>query len=203
MGSSIQPVEETGLVIKVRGRNFICLRASPFLPDTRRMLPVGVWNESDTPTLFSPFSFLCTTCSSNRPVADAIGFPFFSRPCIITLILICCHPPSPLLRFVQSLSPIRTPSHNLLSVTPPSYLPSPPPFFTTLFLPISYQPHRDYLQPDLKVEAETENRISQSILSTLSISSIMQAIQLPSPIIPLFLEVSRVGIFDFFLFTFV
>ena len=44
------------------------------------MLPVGMWNESGALTLFSPFSFLCTTCSSNRPVADAIGCPFSLSP---------------------------------------------------------------------------------------------------------------------------
>ena len=122
----IQPIEETGLVIKVRGHNLICSCSSHFPPNTHWMLPVGMWNESDGPALYF-FSFflihhVCLTDQSQM-LSDFLPFSL-PRPCIIALILICCHPPSPLLRFVQSLSPIRAPSYNL-PVTPSSYLPSP------------------------------------------------------------------------------
>ena len=145
----MQPVEETGLVMKGRGRNLICLCSSPFLPDIHWMLPMDLWNESDAPTFCSFFFFLCTTCSSNRPVADAIGFPFFpslSCPCIITLILICCHP-SLLPPSVRNLSPFQTPPtpRYPVSAFTPLYL------FCYSLCSHLYQPHRNYLpQPDLK-----------------------------------------------------
>jgi hypothetical protein len=97
------------------------------------------------------------------------------RPCIITLILICCHPLAP--------SPIRSKFITFLQPTPryPSpCLPSPPVFYTILF-PHLFIGRVASISPDpiLKnVEAETENRISQGILSTPPISSIMQAVQL-------------------------
>ena len=98
-----RPVEETGS----SSRSTVRVCSSLFSPITHRKAPVGTWNEDATPHRFPLlslfFSYLCTTSPINRPVEGAIGFPFPSHtlhpppcPCIITLILICCHSSVPL-----------------------------------------------------------------------------------------------------------
>ena len=92
------------------------------------------------------FSFLCTTCSSNRPVEDAIGLPLFS-------FLVLCpsplyhysytymlpSPPSPFLRSIQDLSSIQTPSYGPLPVTPSAFTLPSTSFRYSLPPPSSYQ----------------------------------------------------------------
>jgi len=95
------------------------------------MLPVGMWNESGALTLCSPFFFLCTTCSSNRPVADAIGCPFSLSLVLVSLLLylyVTIPPPSP--RSIQNSNIFLQPA----SRYPASTFTLPPsPFFLLFF----------------------------------------------------------------------
>ena len=162
----IQPVEETGFVTKVQGRNFICLCSSLFPPDTYRRLPVGMRNESDALHQHFSFPLLCTTYPSDRPFEDAIGFLFFFHSPSLVLVSLLLYlyvaiPPSPFPRFVQILpsnafynplpiTPFRVyPSLQLVSFTPNF------PFFINHIATISNPITK-------KVEAETEHQVRKA-----------------------------------------
>ena len=113
------------------------------------MLSVGMCNKSDVPTLCSPSFLLRTTCSSKRPVADAIGILFFShRLDFVSLLLFLC---------VAIPSPDSLKIYNQFKHIPTTHFPLPRLPFTlpsTSFYyspPIFFQPHNSHLlQPDLK-----------------------------------------------------
>jgi hypothetical protein len=135
-----RPVEETGFVIKVLGRNLFVALLCRYPSETTLGYVEREWRTIASRPPFSLYNMFHPTNQSKVLSGFLFFFPHIlsppSRLCITTLILICCHssvplppPPNP---FTNRPPPPTQPSSPL-----PQFrvLPSPPPLF---FRPFSF-----------------------------------------------------------------